>query len=170
MKKIIDEQQKRLNLKAKEIENLASVKKKDKFVSGEGSGKGTEVKVPSTVLRKDLKISRKIGDFGKKEGSIFFISLVHQVENAIKVGHENYEIVEACIKAIEPGSKLRSYLVGKADITFPVLSKILRSHFGESSATELYRQLTFAVPEFRETAKQFLVRVMDLWQKIIFAS
>ena len=28
MKKIIDEQQKRLDLKAKEIENLASVKKK----------------------------------------------------------------------------------------------------------------------------------------------
>ena len=57
MKKVIDEQQKLL--KAKEIENLASVKKKDKFVSGEGSGKGTEVKVPSTVLRKDLKISGK---------------------------------------------------------------------------------------------------------------
>ena len=66
MKKIIYEQQKLLDLKAKEIENLASVKKKDKFVPGEGSGKGTEVKVPSTVLRKDLKISRKIGNFGKK--------------------------------------------------------------------------------------------------------
>ena len=57
MTKIINEQKKLLDLKAKEIENLASVKKKDKFVSGEGSGKGTEVKVPSTVLRKDLKIS-----------------------------------------------------------------------------------------------------------------
>ena len=87
MKKTIDEQQKRLDSKAKEIENLASVKKKDKFVSGEGSGKGTEEKGPSTVLRKDVKISGKIGDFGKKEGSISFTSLVHQVENAIKVGY-----------------------------------------------------------------------------------
>ena len=59
-----------------------------------------------------------------------FTSLVHQVENAIKVGSENYEIVEACIKAIEPGSKLRSYLEGKADLAFPILHKILRSHFG----------------------------------------
>ena len=48
---------KNLDLKAKEIGNLASVKKTDKSVSGEGSGKGTEAKVHSTVLRKDLKIS-----------------------------------------------------------------------------------------------------------------
>ena len=46
----------------------------------------------------------------------------------------------------------------------------MRSHFGESSATELYRQLTSAVQEPRETPQQFLVRVMDLWQKIIFPS
>ena len=156
-------------MKAKEIENLASVKKKDTFVSGEGSGKGIEVKVPSTVLRKDLKISGKIGDFGKREGSISFTSLVHQVENAIKVGYENYEIVEACIKAIEPGSKLRSYLEGKPDLTFPVLRKILRSHFGEPSAIELYRRPTSAVQEPRETPQQFSVRVMDLRQKTIFA-
>ena len=139
------------------MKNLASVKKKDKFVSGEGSGKGTEVKVPSTVLRKDLKISRKIGNFGKKEGLMSFTSLVHQVENTVKVGYENYEIVEACIKAIEPGSKLRSYLEGKADLTFPDLRKILRSYFGEPSATELYRQLTSAVQEPCETPQQFLV-------------
>ena len=159
-----------MDLKAKEIENLVSVKKKDKFVSGEGSGKGTEVKVPSIMLRKDFNISGKIGDFGKREGSISFTSLVHQVENAIKVGYENYEIVEACIKAIEPGSKLRFYLESKPDLTFPVLRKILRSHFGEPSATELYRQLNSAVQEPRETPQQFLVRVIDLRQKIIFAS
>ena len=50
------------------------------------------------------------------------------------------------------------------------MHKILRSHFGEPSATEIYRQLTSAVQEPRETPQQFLVRVMDLWQKIIFAS
>ena len=75
----------------------------------------------------------------KKEGSISFTSLVHQVENAIKVGYENYEIVEACIEAIEPGSKSLSYLEGRPDVTFPVLRKILRSHFGEPIANELYR-------------------------------
>ena len=74
MKKIIDEQRKLLDLKAKKIENLASVKKKDKFVSGEGSGKGIEVKGPSTLLKKDLKISRKIGDFDKKRR----LSLFHK--------------------------------------------------------------------------------------------
>ena len=117
-----------------------------------------------------MKISGKIGDLGKKEGSISFTSLVYQVENAMKVGYENYKIVETCIKAIEPGSKLRSYLEGKPDLTFPVLRKILGSHFGEPSATELYRQLTSAVEEPRETPQQFLVRVRDLRQKSTFAS
>ena len=126
------------------------------LVSGEGSGKRTEVKRPSNVLRKDLKISSKIDDFGKKESSVSFISLVHQVENAIMVGYENYEIVETCTKAIEPGSKLHSYLEGKPDLTFPVLYKILRSHFEEPIATELYRQLTSAVQEPHETPQQFL--------------
>ena len=67
MKKIINEQQKLSDLKAKETENLASVKKKDKFVSGEGSGKGTEVKLPSTVFRKDSKISGKLVILVKKK-------------------------------------------------------------------------------------------------------
>ena len=54
MKKITDEQQKLLDLKAKEIENL-----------------GIEVKVPSTVLRKDLKISGKNGDLVKRRFNLF---------------------------------------------------------------------------------------------------
>ena len=66
------------------------------------------------MLRKDLKISGKIGDFGQKEGSISFTSLVHQVENAVKVGYENYEIEEACVKDIEPGSNLTYLLRGQA--------------------------------------------------------
>ena len=67
MKKIIDEQQKLMDLKAKEIENLASVKKKDKFVSREGSGKGTEVKGPSTMLRRIGKLVEKLVILVKKK-------------------------------------------------------------------------------------------------------
>ena len=78
---------------------------------------------------------------------VLFIKL----KNAIKVGYENYEIVETCIRAFEPGSQLCSYLDGKPDLTFPVLHKILRSHFGKPSATELYKQLTSAVQEPPET-------------------
>ena len=69
--------------------------------------------------------------------------------------------------ALKLGSKLSSCLEGKPDLTFPVLHKILRSNFGEPSVTELYRQLTSAVQEPREIPQQFLVRVMNLRQKII---
>ena len=77
--------------------------------------------------------------------------------------NENYEIVEACIKATEPGSKFPSYLEGKPDLAFPVLRKILRAHFGEASTTELYRDNLLCCTKTS-------VRVMDLRQKIIFAS
>ena len=59
-----------MDLKAKEIENLASAKEKDKFVLG-GSGKRTEVKRPSTLLRKDLKLVTKLVILVKNKAQFF---------------------------------------------------------------------------------------------------
>lgn len=50
------------------------------------------------------------------------------------------------------------------------LRKILRSHFREGQATELYQQLTNGTQELKESAVHFLGRMMELRQKVLFAS
>ncbi|XP_043954545.1 uncharacterized protein LOC122820911 [Gambusia affinis] len=119
--------------------------------------------------RKEFKISGQIGDPGQKD-RLTFSSLARQIDNGLSKGYPESEIVEAVIRAIVPGLQLRSYLEGKNDLSLPTLRRILRSHYQERSATELYKQLTTEVQSSRETAQNFVIRAMDLRQKILFAS
>lgn len=50
------------------------------------------------------------------------------------------------------------------------LRQILRTHYIEKDATELYHSLTRAVQEPKETPIQFLMRAMDLRQQLVLAS
>ncbi len=125
--------------------------------------------VNSFTWRKDYKISGQIGEPGQKD-RLTFSSLARQIENGFSRGYSETEIVDAVIRAIVPGLQLRSYLEGKSNLSLPTLRRILRSHYQERSATELYKQLTTEVQNNKETPQNFLIRVMDLRQKILFAS
>ena len=63
-----------------------------------------------------------------------------------------------------PGSSLRSYLEGRTSLTLPVLRQILRAHYREQDATELFHRLSRLAQDGREPAQSFLVRAMDLRQ------
>lgn len=65
---------------------------------------------------------------------------------------------------------MMSYLEGKTDMTLYTLRQILRTHYAEKDATELYHKLTKATQEPGESALDFLVRVFDLRQKVLSAS
>ena len=78
--------------------------------------------------------------------------------------------VEAVFRAINPGLILRSYLEGKLDLQLARLRKILRSHYQENGATKVYQLLNSAAQEARETPQDFLVRILNLKQKVLFAS
>ena len=91
---------------------------------------------PSSYWRKEFNISGQIGEPGQKEKQIFS-SLTHQIENGLSRGYPEVEIGDAVVRAISPGSQLRSYLEGKPQLTLPTLRCILRSHFQEKSTTEL---------------------------------
>lgn len=119
--------------------------------------------------RKDFKISGQIGEPGQRD-KLTFSSLAHQIENGLSRGYPEIEITDAVIRAISPGSQLRSYLEGKAHLSLPTLRRILRSHFQEKSATELYKQLASEAQHSKETPQSFLMRVLDLRQKVLFAS
>ena len=124
---------------------------------------------PPTPWRKDFKISGQIGDPGQKD-RLTFSSLARQIEHGLSKGVPELEIVDAVIRSIIPGLQLRSYLEGRVNLTLPTLRRILRSHYQEKSATELYKQLTSEVQGIKETPQSFLIRTLDLRQKILFAS
>jgi hypothetical protein len=61
---------------------------------------------------------------------------------------------------------MQSYLEGKSELTLPTL----QSHYIEKGATELFRQLTSEEQSSKDNPQIFLIRSLDLRQKILFAS
>lgn len=122
------------------------------------------------VWHREFKISGFIGEPGQKD-RLTFPSLARQIESGLNKGYQEQEIVDAVIRAITPGLQLSSYLEGKTALILPMLRQILRSHYQEKNATELYKQLTAESQRSKETPQSFpKVRVLDLRQKILFAS
>ena len=121
------------------------------------------------VLRREFKINGQIGEPGQKD-KLTFVSLVRQIESALSKGYPEAEVTDAIITAITPSMQLRSYLETISNLTLPRLRAILRSHFQEKSATELYQQLTTIVQSPEESPQSFLIRALGLRQKVLFAS
>lgn len=129
----------------------------------------TQIQMPAPVWRKEFKITGQIGELGQKD-RLTFTSLARQIESGLSMGCPELEIVNAVIRAIVPGLQLRSYLEGSSGLTLPTLRRILRFHYQERGATELYRQLTSEVQRSKETPQNFIIRMLDLRQKVLFAS
>ena len=95
---------------------------------------------------------------------------MHQIENGINNDYTEDEIKETVIKAINLALSLKSYLEGKADLTLAKLRRITSSHYQERTATKLYHQLSSTVQQPNEKPQEFLIRLLDLKQKILLAS
>ena len=78
-------------------------------------------------FKRELKITGQIGEPGQKD-KLSFVSLVRQIEGALQKGYKALEVVDAVVRSINPGVRLRSYLVGLESLTLPCLRCILRSH------------------------------------------
>lgn len=124
---------------------------------------------PVTLGRKELRITGKIGERGQKD-TLTFSNLVRQIELGVKKGYKDEEVIAAVISSILPGMTLRSYLEGKSDLTLPQLRRVIRVHFHEKDATELYIQLSKLTQSNRESPQDYLLKALDLKQKILFAS
>ena len=119
--------------------------------------------------KKEFKIQGQIGKPGQQD-KLTFSSLARQIEDALQKAVPVREIVNAVTRAVAYSVPLRSYLEGRVDLTLPQLRRLLRSHFHEKDALDLYQELTSASQKSNETAQEFLMRVMNLRQKVIFAS
>lgn len=121
--------------------------------------------VPS-VFRRDFKIFGTITE----SGGLSYVSLKRQIAAGLTKGHTEEEIVEGVIRAISAGARLRNYLEGKDELTLSELKQVLQSHFKEQTPTELYKKLCNLTQGTNETATEFLMRALDLKQKVISAS
>ena len=111
----------------------------------------------------------QIGESGQAD-KLTFVSLTHQIDSGLKRGYSENEIVDAVIRAISLPSSLRSYVETLKDLSLPKLRTILRVHYCEKSASELYQTLATIFQDPKETPQQFLLRSLDLRNKVGFAS
>lgn len=119
--------------------------------------------------KKEFKIQGQIGDPGQRD-KLAFMSLVHQIDSGLKRGYPEKEIVEAVVRAVTPGLQLRDYLEGRDDLDLPITRRLLRAHFQERGATELYQELCGISQGRIETAQNFVLRALALKQRVLFAS
>jgi len=91
------------------------------------------------VIRKDFTISGKIGD-SDSDKDIGYLGTVRQIEDGLKRGYSENEVIAAVIKTITP-KILRNYISMVKNLTIPKLFNILRLHYKEQSATERYQSL-----------------------------
>jgi len=118
---------------------------------------------------KEFKIVGKIGSPGQKD-RLTFTSLSYQIESGKKKGYREIEIIHAVISSISPDLELRGYLEGKPDLNLPLLKKILRSHFKEPDSSTLFTHLSNGKQSSSETAIEYVIRLMNLRQKLLFVS
>lgn len=132
--------------------------------------RANEVSDLKRLLRKELKIQGNVGKPGQKE-TLTFSSLAFQIESAEKKGYGEEDIIAAVIKAINPDIELRSYLERRmGDLSLTMLRRLLRSHYQEKDVTELYNLLSNSCQSVGESPQEFVMRLMNLRQKIMFVS
>ena len=128
-----------------------------------------KAKSSSSLLRREFKISGQIGEPGQTE-KLTFVSLMHQIDSGLKRDYQENEIMDAVIRAISPHSSLRSYVETLSDLSLAKLRRILCVHYREKTASEVYQQLATVCQQSSESPQQFLLRALDLCNKVNFAS
>ena len=123
----------------------------------------------TSALRRQFKITGQIGEPNQKD-KLNYTSLVRQIEAGIEQGFTEEEVKDGVIRAISPGMVFRSYLETFSDLKLDRLRKIIRSHYGVKDTTEMYQNLASLCQGPKETPQAFLIRALDLRQKILFAS
>ena len=128
-----------------------------------------DIKPQLVSWKREFKLTGQIGEPGQKD-KLTFSSVARQIEAGLRKGYPEDEVVEAVIRSISPGHRLRSYLEGRQHLRLDTLRRIIRSHYREKDATSLFHELSIASQSPKENAHDFVLRTLDLKQKVIFAS
>lgn len=126
-------------------------------------------RVPEVTIRREFRISGQIGEGGQRD-KLSYTNLLHQMESGLRKGHSESEVIEAVIRAISPGLKLRDMLELKTDLTLPQLKTILKGHYREDDTSDLYQKLINISQDQKESPQDFLFRAIELKDRLLYAS
>lgn len=157
-----------------QLKDLISVEAKPVTVSMSGSAPPqfspseslSEIQVQKL---REFKINGTIGEVCQKE-TLSYTSLSFQLKQGKESGYSTKEIISGVIRAIKPGTPLRTYLETRIDLDEASLLKILRSHFKERDSTAVFNEMVNSVQGGQETELNFCLRMMALREKIISLS
>ena len=129
--------------------------------------KSEQLLQPTSLFRRDFRISGSVGSEGKEKLS--YNSLVRQMNEGKEKGFKENEIINAVLRAVSDAS-LRSYLETTGELTVKKLKQVLRTHYKEKTATELYQELIGLKQSSDEEGSKFVIRALDIKQRVCYAS
>ena len=160
------QQEKELQAAKEKLRNA----KNETGVSTEGSSmERSSMENLKSILQREFRIVGILGPQGQKE-NLSFMSLNRQIEEGLKRGYEEKEVIDGIIKCISSSLPLKDYIEAMRESGLETINKILRAHFQEKNASELYTSLTNLVQNTNEEPQNFLLRALNLREKVIFAS
>ena len=80
-----------------------------------------------------------------------YTTLIRRIETGKHKVYSEVDIIDGVIKAVVPSSSLRGYLDGRPDINLATIRSILRGHYAEKNATELYSEIASVTQNQKET-------------------
>ena len=119
----------------------------------------------NSAFRREFRIG---GNIGTTTGCITYISLCSQIDEGRK-GYGDDDITMAVKKAVTAGSELRTILDAKTKMPLDTVLNFIRSFMKEKTATELCRDLSELVQKDSEEPQVFVLRAMELREKILVA-
>ncbi|XP_077340604.1 uncharacterized protein LOC143984182 [Lithobates pipiens] len=96
-------------------------------------------------------------------------SVCRQIDEGLTEKFPESEIIRTVLRIIKPGN-FKDMLTDKDDLTVAELKRFLKSHMRERSGNELFQDLSNAAQQERETAQQFVYRLVGLKQKVLSTS
>jgi len=121
----------------------------------------------SYLQRREFKVQG--GQVGDHSSDISYNNICRQMDEGIREGFPDTEIVRGVLRIIKPGT-FKDMLINKDDLTVVEMKGFLQAHLREKNSTELFQELMCARQDESETPQQFLYRVIGLKQRVLFTS
>ena len=159
------------SLKEQQVRELEAAKERLKAARSETGARpdGSNIANLKSILRRDLQIAGVLEPQGQKD-SLSLISLNRQIEEGLNKGYEEKEVIDGIIRCIPSHLPLKDYIEAMRESGLETINNILRAHFQEKNSSELCTSLTGLVQSTSEEPQNFLLRAMNLREKVIFAS